>query len=327
MTEPCWARERERGSAWLLRLALLIAFTLGWHAGRLLLFPITAWFLATSPKARSASREFLGRALGRPASLWDVARHIHTFACVILDRLFLAAGRSRRFRIATSGLEHVQAVLAEGRGCVLLGAHLGSFEVLRCVGTYAPVPVRPVMFRRNAGALTRVLDQLDPALRESVIEIGDAASMLRVHEAVDRGEIVGLLADRAPDGHRWVEAGFLGRTARFPTGPWLLAAALGVPVVLFHAVRVGPRRYRVAFEPFAHCVVVRRASRAADLAALAGRYAEALERACRDHPFNWFNFFPFWGSLADADPAPPRAHPPPAARDSDRAQPGAPALP
>jgi predicted LPLAT superfamily acyltransferase len=218
-------------------------------------------------------------------------------------------------------------VLAEGRGCVLLGAHLGSFEVLRCVGTYAPVPVRPVMFRRNAGALTRVLDQLDPTLRESVIEIGDAASMLRVHEAVDRGEIAGLLADRAPDGHRWVEASFLGRTARFPTGPWLLAAALGVPVVLFHAVRVGPRRYRVTFEPFARRVVVRRAHRAADLGTLAGRYAEALERACRDYPFNWFNFFPFWGSSADADPAPPRAHPPPAARDSDRAQPGAPALP
>jgi predicted LPLAT superfamily acyltransferase len=332
MSSPCWARERERGSAWLLRIALLIAFGLGWPAGQLLLLPITAWFLATSPRTRAASREYLGRALGRPARAWDIARHVHTFACAILDRFFLATGRTRGFRIATSGIEHVQAVLARGQGCVLLGAHLGSFEVLRSVAAYAPVPVRPVMFRRNAGALTRIMDRLDPTLRESVIEIGDTASMMRAHEAVARGEIVGLLADRAPEGHRPVEAEFLGRTARFPAGPFILAATLGVPVVLFYAVRTGPRRYQVVFEPFADRVTVRRASRAADLARWAGQYAAALDRACRDHPYNWFNFYPFWdpsrAASDDADLAPPtRARAAAAPRDAQGARPGAPAIP
>jgi predicted LPLAT superfamily acyltransferase len=307
VSEAGWSRQRERGSAWLLRLMLLVTFGVGWHAGRALLLPITGWFLATSPRGRAASREYLGRVLGRKASAWDVARHFHTFACAILDRLFLVTGRTRRFRITVSGMEHVQAVLASGQGCVLLGAHLGSFEVLRSLAATAPVPVRPVMFRRNAGALTWALDRLDPGLRESVIEIGDVASMLRVREAVERGEIVGLLADRAPDGQRPVEAPFLGGPARFPAGPFILAATLGVPVLLFHAVRIGPRRYQVGFEPFADRVVLGRASRAADLQGWAARYAAALERACRAHPYNWFNFFPFWERASDAGPAPPRA--------------------
>jgi predicted LPLAT superfamily acyltransferase len=302
-----WARQRERGSAWLVRVMMAISFGLGWHAGRALLLPITAWFLATSPRARVASREFLGRALGRPARARDVARHFYVFASAIMDRLFLVTGRTHRFRIRTAGIEHVQAVLAGGRGCILLGAHLGSFEVLRSVASYAPVPVRPLMYRRNAGALTRILDRLDPELRESIIEIGNPDSMLRAREAVERGEIVGLLADRAPASHRAVEALFLGRPAPFPAGPFVLAAALGVPVVLFHAVRVGPRRYQVQFEPFANYVTLRRgASRAADLQAWAACYAEALERACRAHPFNWFNFFPFWDRTSDAPVAPPR---------------------
>lgn len=322
-----WARERERGSAWLVRVMLVISFGLGWHAGRALLLPITGWFLATSPRARAASREYLGHALGRPARGRDVARHFYVFACAIMDRLFLVTGRTRRFRIRTAGIEHVQAVLAQGQGCILLGAHLGSFEVLRSVASTAPVPVRPLMFRRNAGALTNILDRLDPGLRDSIIEIGDASSMLRAREAVERGEIVGLLADRAPEGHRSVEAPFLGRAAPFPAGPFILAAALGVPVVLFHAVRTGARRYQVRFEPFTDRVVLRRANRAADLQAWAARYAEALERACRAHPFNWFNFFPFWERASDAAVAPPRSvasHG--AVRRAGRAWPGSPAI-
>lgn len=326
MTEADWSGQRERGSAWLLRVMLLISFGVGWHAGRALLLPITGWFLATSPRGRAASREYLGRVLGRKASAWDMARHFHTFACAILDRLFLVTGRTRRFRIVVAGLEHVQAALSTGQGCVLLGAHLGSFEVLRSLAATAPVPVRPLMFRRNAGALTWALDRLDPSLRENVIEIGDVTSLLRAREAVERGEIVALLADRAPDGQRPVEAPFLGRPAQFPAGPFILAATLGVPVLLFHGVRTGPRRYQVRFEPFADRVALHRASRARDLRAWVARYAAALEQACLAHPYNWFNFFPFWDGVPDAGPAPTRAAAAArTARGDGRARPGSPA--
>jgi len=298
-----WAAQRERGSAALLRAALWCVMLAGWPLGRLLLLPITAWFLATSRPARTASRGYLRAALGRPARTRDVARHFHTFACAVLDRVFLLSGRLRGFSIATEGLEHVTAILASGRGCILLGAHLGSFEVLRSVAQTCPVPVWALMFRRNHGALTTLLDRLAPDLRNNILEIGDHSSMIRAHECVERGEIVGILADRSPTGHRQVQAPFFGRPAAFPSGPFILASTLAAPVVLFHAVRTGPRRYAVRFEPFADRVVLRRSHRSADLNAYAARYAAALEQACRAHPFNWFNFYPFW-DLADAD-APP----------------------
>ena len=289
-----WAEQRERGGAGLVAALAWLVLRLGWPIGRLLLWPAAGWFLLTSPGARAASREYLRPALGRTPGLRDVARHFHTFASAVLDRLFLITGRTRGYHIRTEGLEHVTAVLAGGRGCVLLGAHLGSFEVLRLVAQAAPVPVWALMFRRNAGALTRLLDRLAPDLRESILEVGDTASMLRAHECVARGEIVGILADRAPSGHRAVTADFLGRTASFPAGPFVLASTLAAPVLLFQGLRLGPRRYLVRFEPFAERVVLRRANRAEDLAGHVARYAAALERGCRAHPFNWFNFYPFW---------------------------------
>lgn len=296
-----WAAQTERGARPLVRAALWCALRAGWPVGRLLLPLVTAWFLATSRQARTASREYLGRALGRPAGLKDVARHFHTFAHAVLDRVFLLADRHIAFSIKTEGLDHVTAILASGRGCILLGAHLGSFEILRTVAQAAPVPVWALMFRRNGGALTALLDRLAPDLRDSVLEIGDTSSMLRAHECVARGEIVGILADRSPTGHRQIEVPFLGSPAGFPSGPFVLASTLAAPVVLFHGVRTGPRRYAVRFEPFADRVVLRRATRAADLRGYVSRYAAALEAGCRAHPYNWFNFYPFWGA-ADADP-------------------------
>ena len=303
-----WSAQQERGGAWITRAALFLALHGGRVAAPLLVWPATAWFLLTSAAARGASRDYLRRVLGRDARLIDVARHFHSFGSAVLDRVMLLAGRHDRFQIRMQGIDEVLAVLGQGRGCILLGAHLGSFEVLRAVARHAPVPVWALMYRRNQGALTRLLDRLAPGIHDHVLEIGDTASMIRARECVERGEIVGILADRAPSGHRMAPVPFLGQMASFPSGPFVLANTLAAPVVLFHAVRTGPGRYSVEFRPFLDRVVLRRASRAADLHDVMARYAAALGTVCRAYPYQWFNFFPFW-ETHDADPDPAASRP------------------
>ena len=78
-------------------------------------------------------------------------RHFFTFACVLLDRIFFLGGRSEAYALDAHGVEALTALLAQGRGCVLLGAHLGSFDMLRAFGRNAPVVVNPVMFRQPGG--------------------------------------------------------------------------------------------------------------------------------------------------------------------------------
>lgn len=289
-----WFTRPERGAAWLVRLMMWLIRHAGWFASGVVLPGITAWFYAASPSARAASREYLRAALGRPAGALDVLRHIHVFARSTLDRMLMLTGGADACTLDVSGLEHVAALAEAGRGGVLLGAHLGSFAVLRGLAAHCPAPVRMLMHRANGGAMARVIAQLDPTLAADTIPVGEIGTMLRAHEAVASGALVAMLADRAPPGARRVMAPFLGRLAAFPAGPFVLAASLGVPVLTFRAVRVGPRRYQVEFAPFAAAITLRRASREADLAAVAGRYAAWLEEGCRAHPFNWFNFFAFW---------------------------------
>lgn len=293
MTGAHWARQRERGSRTLLRLMLWIALHLGWVTARALLVVITLYFFFTSTRARAASRDFLGRVLNRPATARDEFRHIFAFASVILESVFLLSGRSRRFHIDVEGLDCLQDALAKRRGCVLLGSHLGSFEVLRAVARTSPVAVRPVMLRRNLQVMD-LLETLDPALAGAVIELGTPQAMLHVREALTRGEIVGMLADRAPGEQKLIETPFCGSPALFPAGPLLVAARLDAPILLFYGLRTGARRYLVQFEPFAERIVLRRPVQLNDLRPWVVRFAASLESRCRAYPFNWFNFYPFW---------------------------------
>ena len=252
-----WSDCPERGAPWLVRLMLWLIRHLRWFACGVVLPGISLWFFLRSAGARAASREYLARALGRRAGPLDALRHIHVFARSILDRVWQVMDDPARTGLEIAGLHHVEAVATSGRGGVLLGAHLGSFAVLHALAGRCPVPVKLVLHRANAGFFTAMMNQLDPTLAQNVIEIGDIQSMLRVREAVAGGALVGMLAARAPAGARSIMAPFLGQPAAFPTGPFILAASLGVPVLTFRGVRTGPRRYLVEFAPFAEQLVLR----------------------------------------------------------------------
>ncbi|MEO3471396.1 hypothetical protein AAFN86_05960 [Roseomonas sp. CAU 1739] len=297
MTAPAaWTRVPERGGGALLRLIASIALGLGWHVGYALLHPITLFYLATSPAAQKrAVRRYLARALGRDAAWRDLWRLYFCFAAALLDRVFLLTGRTAGFRVEIEGLDLLKVSAEARQGVVLLGAHMGSFEALRAVGgAGAPVEVRMLMHASPGGAADALFDSLDPTRAASVIRLGQPQAMLEAREALDRGGVIGLLADRAPRGERMLATPFLGTDAPFPGGPMTLAAILHAPVVLGFGLWLGPRHYRLRFESFAEAIDLPRATREAALRSWLDRYAARLGEICRAHPYNWFNFYDFW---------------------------------
>jgi len=125
-----WKAKAERGSAWLIHLIAWIARAAGRTVRRALLVPIVAYFVVTDGTARRASREFLAHATGRPARWSDVFSHVYCFAATLLDRVWMAHGDFDRFDVTVEGDPLVLEALESGKGCVLLGSHLGSFDVM-----------------------------------------------------------------------------------------------------------------------------------------------------------------------------------------------------
>lgn len=292
-----WKQRREGGG----RFAIWLIRGIGRHGGRSVaracLLPITAYFLLRRKAERHDSQAYLTRVLGRRASLWDVARHIHCFASTILDRVFLLGGQMDRFDVTIDGLDDLHRALDRCRGTLLLGSHLGSFEVLRVLAQRRPdYAIRVVLDKGHNPAMTQLLDELNPDIAAGVIDAGqDGPSlMLQIQHAVQSGALVALLADRVHDGENSVDADFLGEPARFPLAPMQVAAVLKVPVVLGFGLYRGGNRYDLVFEPFSDGLDIPRQQRRTALASLIRRYAQRLEHHARSAPFNWFNFYDFW---------------------------------
>ena len=292
--QPDWVERPERSNLLALRLIVWVAMALGRPAARLLLYPITLYYLAFSPQARAASRQYLGKVLGRKPGLADAFRHYHSFASVLLDRTFLLNGQFSRFDVRVHGVEIVEEMVAGGNGCVLLGAHLGSFEITRCEGRTRGYKVSMLMYEDNARKVGAVLRAINPGLDMEIIPLGRLDAMLKVEAALARGEVVGMLADRTLNDADTIRCPFIGEPARVPTGPFRVAIMLNRPMALLFGVYRGGNRYDIHVERFAEPGELRDGARAAAVDRLARRYAGRLEHYCRLAPYNWFNFYDFW---------------------------------
>lgn len=290
-----WAQRPERSNMLLLRLMAWISLRLGRPAGRLLLHLVTTYFVLFTPSARRASRAYLGRALGRPARLADGYRHVHCFASTIHDRLYLLKDRFDLFDIRIEGEPLIEEVVASGRGALLFGAHLGSFEVIRAVGRRQPdLRIALAMYEDNARRINTLLAAINPAARPEVIPLGRLDAMLKVRARLAQGALVGVLADRSLESEDRVSLPLLGSPAALPAGPFRMAAMLEARVVFMAGLYHGGNRYTIRFLQIADFAGVPREGRDAAIAAAMQRYAEALETCCREAPSNWFNFFDFW---------------------------------
>ena len=289
-----WAASRERGSATLTSIMIFLSLTLGRRVARALLCGIATYFFVFAPRARRCAREYLRRALPREPTAGDVFRQVFTFASTILDRLYLAHERYELFDITVEGEPLLRSMVARGTGAFLLGAHLGSFEIMSAIGRRQPgLRVAMAMYEDTASKLN-ALAVSNPASAPQIIPLGHLDAMLRIRDCLEAGSFVGMLADRTIGEAPAQRVEFLGSPALFPSGPMRAAAALRRPVFFMAGLYRGGNRYHVVFREVADFSNLPRGDRDAEVSQAIRRYAALLEECCRSDPYNWFNFYDFW---------------------------------
>jgi len=299
-----WIGYRERGSRWLLRAMAYLSLRLGRTLTRGVLHGIALYFFLFSPRAMYHARAYLRLALGRPPRMSECFRHVLYFATCIHDRVYLVNEQYEGFRCTVEGAALMQAQFDAGRGAFLMGAHLGSFEVMASVGRrQAGLQVTMAMYEHNAHKINAMLAAIGRRGKPDIISLGQIDAMLRIAQRLDGGAFVGVLADRTLGEEPVQRVSLLGHEAWLPTGPMRAAAILRRPVIFMAGLYRGGNRYHVVFEPIADFSAVPPGEREAEVQRAIARYAQILERYCRSDPFNWFNFFDFWRGQAGASGA------------------------
>ncbi len=138
------------------------------------------------------------------------------------------------------GREVLQALLARGRGVVLLTPHLGSFEVsaqayAQAFGREQPITV---LYRPARKRLLRELEETArarPALATAPATLSGVRQMLR---ALKKGQTVGLLPDQVPPEGMGVWVPFFGQPAYTMTLAARLVQQTGAAVGLLWTERL-----------------------------------------------------------------------------------------
>jgi predicted LPLAT superfamily acyltransferase len=290
-----WARQPERGSLALLRAMAWVSLHLGRRVGRAVLYIIVIYYFLFSPKAAHHSAAYLRRVLGRAPRARDRFRQLLAFSTMIHDRVYLLNDRFGLFNIEVGATPALEQALADGTGGFLIGAHLGSFEIMRSFGRRkSGVEVVMAMYDQNARKISGVLEAINPRAQPEIIPLGTIDAMLRIRSRLSEGAFVGMLADRTFGAESLIRVNFLGSPAPFPMGPWRAAALLRRRVLFVAGIYCGANRYRVVIDEVADFSEVSAQSRDAAIVAAIERYAALLEQYCRRYPYNWFNFFDFW---------------------------------
>ena len=299
-----WAEHEERGSFVLMKLTAWAVRVLGRRLLSPVLYGIVLYFFLFGRRARHSIREYQQRLASwsdRP-ELRPTQRRVFgqfmAFAEALLDKLDVWNGKLGIDQIEIVDPAHLREQLRGERGQLLVGAHLGNLEVCRALAELGEkVTMNVLVHTRHAERFNRLLGEAGATnLRLVQVSELDPAIMLQLSQRLDQGEWLAIAGDRVPlHGGRSVRVDFLGASADFPQGPWLLAGLLKCPVNLFFCLK-GPRGYRVILEPFADAIEWRRSDRAQVIAKWAGRFAERLGHYCLEAPQQWFNFYPFWKS-------------------------------
>jgi predicted LPLAT superfamily acyltransferase len=304
-----WSRSREAGTLFGLRFLDAVHTLFGRRVLSLILYPVVAYFYLVRSQARKASQQYLNQHFVTFPDQWsrrpgviDGLRHFHEFAESVVDKLL-------SWRIAVSAGEFtlldepaVRRTEQETRGLLIIGSHHGSIENCRAfLQSNLNHVVNLLVYDKNAENYVQLMNDFNDEARVNIYQVDEfsIATMLLFREKVQRGEWVFVAGDRAPlsGDQRTIPATFLGREARFPVGPYLLAHALQCPVrLMFSWKNHSGSDQQLYFDvvEFAEKISLPPKKRDQRLEELVQAYAARLESVVRVAPFQWFNFFKYW---------------------------------
>ena len=271
--------------------------------------PVAAYFTIASPDVQAATA-YHRRVFGRVPwwkRRWLVFRHFLSFGLALIDRTAILAGQTRRFTFSFEGEHHLREAVAEGRGVLLLTAHVGNWEAAGALLSRLDVPVNVTGFDREDPEVRAMLSKASKAKLRLIPLTGSPTDAIPLVAAMRRGEVVAMLGDRTY-GSASVRVPFLGGTAPFPAGVYVLAATSGAPLVHVFSLRQPGGHYRLFGFPPQRPQLPPHAQRADCLRGWAAQFARDLEFVVRRDPLQWYNFFPFWDN-SDPPAAPATGSP------------------
>ena len=285
---------KSKGQPWGYRIFVGILNRWGVLPAYLLLrFVAFYYFLfsyRSSKFALTFFRKKIGYGLGK--SLFKLYRNYYLLGQSIIDKVVILSGIPNKFTFNFDGEDNLRQMAGLQKGGLLLSAHLGNWEIAGHMLQRLDTRINVVMFDGERRQIKEYITSVTGKRAVNVILIKDDLSHIyAISEAFRNNELVCIHADRFMEGNKTLTSEFLGAKARFPMGPFVLAAKFRVPVSFVFAIKETSRHYHLfasEIKDYSHL------RKDALMQEILDNFVDELENKVKKYPEQWFNYYNFW---------------------------------
>ena len=295
-----WSENNEKAGAALLNLARFITLHTPDFCMRGTALCISAIYFALLKNERRAIGEFLRRALDREPKAREIYANFYKFSLSLCEKIAVWNGKIALDQIRVqSGMKEL---LSDGIGKILITSHFGNTEIARALSaSTAGIKINVLIFRKHSENFMKFIEKMGGGVK--ILYVGELGigEMLQIKELLQNGEHIAIMGDRMPVGSdKFQSEDFLGRSANFPIGGYLLAKILDAPLFSLWCYE-GRSGHELRLQPLPAPLKSR--DKARSVAPPLKCYVRQLELYVKEFPSQWYNFFDFWAQGKDASDA------------------------
>jgi predicted LPLAT superfamily acyltransferase len=291
---PQW-QGRSKGNRLGYSIFVFVVRTFGVNPAYLLLrFVSLYYFLFSWSSSRHIYQYFrLRHHYSVVRSLLNLYANYYVFGQTILDKIVVMAGIENKFTYEFDGEQYLRDIVKSGRGGILLSAHIGNWEAAGHLLKRLNAKINVVMFDGEHEKIKQYMKEVTGERNFKVIVIQeDLSHVYAMGEALQNNELICLHADRFVEGTKTENRTFMGAKAKFPIGPFLLAATFDVPVSVVFAMKKTNTQYHFYGSPLIHKDPDEPKREFAQR--LLDRFVGEFEEKVKLYPKQWFNYYNFW---------------------------------
>lgn len=284
---------KSKGTVLVYKIFIFFIKNVNIKAAYLILYFVAFYYLLFSFDSSKSIYQYFKNHLkySKLKSIFSIYKSYFVFGQTLIDKTAISLNLRDKFTYEFDGEERLKELLSGEHGGVLISAHVGNFEIAEYFFNDIDhnSKINLVTTDREHRAIKEYLESV--ALKSNlkfILVKDDLSHVFAINNALSNKELVCFTGDRYFEGTKYLEARLLGGTAKFPAGPFLLASRLKTPVAFVYVMKETSTHYHLYTRT---TIVVPR-----DSQDLLNQYVQSVEWILEKYPYQWFNYFDFWGS-------------------------------
>ena len=285
---------KSKGAVLGYKIFIFFIQKLGIRAAYVLLYLVALYYFLFSIKGRNASFYYFHKRLGytKLKSFISVYISYYNFGKTIIDKFAISSGLRDKFTFEFDGEHHINEIVKEKKGGILISAHVGNFEISQYCFTLLDQhsEINLVTTDNEHSAIKDYLESV--SLKSSIKFIiikDDMSHIFNINNALRNNELVCFTGDRYFEGSKILKEELLGKETNFPAGVFMLASRLKVPVIFLYIMKEPKLHY--------HFYAEKANFKNREAQDLLNQYTQSVERKLKKYPYQWFNYYDFWNDL------------------------------